>query len=44
MSFRDGEWKKSRSALGFSQRFHSVLSKNYNTATAEWEKSKDGQK
>jgi hypothetical protein len=42
MSFKNGEWRIWRDAPGFSQRFKAVVSKDHNTITAEWEKSKDG--
>ncbi len=42
MSLSDGVWKQWRTAPGFSQRFHGVLSDDRQTITTYWEKSSDG--
>jgi hypothetical protein len=42
MSLDDGIWRIWRNALGFSQRFKGVISKDGKTISAYWEKSLDG--
>ena len=42
MSLGDGVWKMWREAPGFFQRFTGTVSRDGNTITSCWEKSRDG--